>query len=138
MDIDTAVAFAAGNSRSILVTLRGNGRPQSSNVLHTVVDGRPTVSVTADRAKVRNVARDPRVSLHVLGPDFWSYVVIEGTASLSPVAQAADDDTVGRLVAYYRALQGEHPNWAEYRQAMVADRRLLLTITAEHAYGMVR
>jgi PPOX class probable F420-dependent enzyme len=137
MDLDTALSFATDNRRSILLTLRGNGRPQSSNVMHLVSDGRILVSVTDDRAKTRNARRDPRVSLHVLGPDFWSYVVVEGDASLSPVAAAPDDDTVEALVGYYRAAAGEHPDWQEYRAAMVADRRLLLTVEPTHAYGML-
>jgi PPOX class probable F420-dependent enzyme len=137
MDLATALAFAADHRRSILLTLRGNGRPQSSNVMHLVSDGRILVSVTDDRAKTRNARRDPRVSLHVLGPDFWSYAVLEGDAALSPVAAAPDDDTVEALVAYYRAAAGEHPDWDEYRAAMVADRRLLLTIEPTHAYGML-
>jgi PPOX class probable F420-dependent enzyme len=137
MDLDTALAFAADHRRSILLTLRGNGRPQSSNVMHLVSEGRILVSVTDDRAKTRNARRDPRVSLHVLGPDFWSYAVLDGDAALSPVAAAPDDDTVEALVAYYRAAAGEHPDWDEYRATMVADRRLLLTIEPTHAYGML-
>lgn len=137
MDLDTAVSFAERNRRSILITLRSNGRPQSSHVTHLVDSGRLLVSVTDDRAKTRNARRDPRVSLHVLGPDFWSYVVIEGDVELSPVAADPQDDTVQALVAYYRAASGEHPDWDEYRAAMVEDRRLLLTVTPTHAYGMI-
>ncbi|MGF1646938.1 MAG: PPOX class F420-dependent oxidoreductase [Kineosporiaceae bacterium] len=137
MDLDTALSFATDNRRSILITLRGNGRPQSSNVTHLVSEGRFLVSVTEDRAKTRNARRDPRVSLHVLGPDFWSYVVVEGEATLGLVAAAPDDDAVEALVRYYRAAAGEHPNWDEYRAAMVAERRLLLTIEPTHAYGML-
>ncbi|MGF1663680.1 MAG: PPOX class F420-dependent oxidoreductase [Kineosporiaceae bacterium] len=137
MDLDSALSFAADNRRSILLTLRGNGRPQSSNVMHLVRDGRILVSVTDGRAKTRNARRDPRVSLHVLGPDFWSYAVVEGDASLSPVAAAPDDPTVEALVDYYRAAAGEHPDWDEYRAAMVAEGRLLLTVEPTHAYGML-
>ena len=137
MDIDAALAFAAEHRRSILVTLRRDGRPQSSNVLH-VTDGRGLlVSVTDDRAKTRNARRDPRVSLHISSDDFWSYVVIDGDAELTPTAQQPDDDTVEALVAYYRAGGGEHPDWAEYRAAMVREGRLVLRIRPTHAYGML-
>jgi PPOX class probable F420-dependent enzyme len=81
--------------------------------------------------------RDPRVSLYVPGEDFWHYVVIEGTAALSPVAADPHDDTVEMLVAYYRAGNGEHPDWDEYRATMVADGRLILTVRPERAYGLV-
>jgi len=110
VDLAAALDFAAANRRSILVTLRRNGRPQSSNIFHVVRDGLLVISAVAERAKARNAARDPRVSVHVLGPDFWSYAVIEGQASLTPVARAADDATVDALVEYYRAAQGDHPD----------------------------
>ena len=137
MDITAALAYATEHRRSILVTLRRDGRPQSSNVMHLVRDGVLWVSVTADRAKTRNAERDPRVSLHISAPDFWSYVVIDGDAELMPVAADLHDATVDALVEYYRAASGEHPDWAEYRATMVADRRQLLVVHPTHAYGMV-
>jgi PPOX class probable F420-dependent enzyme len=137
MDLDAALAFARDHRNGVLVTLRRDGRPQSSNIVYTVADdGRVRVSVTADRAKTRNMVRDPRVSMHVNADDFWSYVVLEADAELSPVAASPDDATVDELVEMYRALQGEHPDWDDYRRAMVADRRLVLTIRPSRAYGM--
>lgn len=137
MDIDTAVAFATEHRRSVLITLRRDGRPQSSNVMHVVDDGRFAVSVTDDRAKTRNARRDPRVSMHVSAPDFWSYVVVDGEAETMPVAERTDDDTVEALVAYYRAAAGEHPDWDGYRRDMVREKRLLMWITPQRAYGML-
>jgi PPOX class probable F420-dependent enzyme len=139
MDLDTALAFVRDHRNGVLLTLKRDGRPQSSNIVYTVADdGRIRVSITADRAKTKNLERDPRVSLHVNADDFWSYVVVEADAELSPVTAAPDDATVDELVQTYRALQGEHPDWDDYRRAMVADRRLVLTIRPTHAYGMVR
>jgi PPOX class probable F420-dependent enzyme len=137
VDLDVAVSFATEHRRSVLITLKRDGRPQSSNVMHVVDDGTFLISVTDGRAKTRNARRDPRVSLHVSAPDFWSYVVVEGHADLTPVAAAPGDDTVESLVAYYRAAAGEHPDWDEYRRVMVAERRLLLRVTPAHAYGML-
>ncbi len=137
VDLDVALGFATDNRRSVLITLRQDGRPQSSNVMHVVTDGTVEVSVTDDRAKTRNARRDPRVSLHVSAPDFWSYVVLEGAATMTPAAEASDDDTVEALVRYYRRAAGEHPDWQEYRRTMVQERRLLLRITPERAYGML-
>jgi PPOX class probable F420-dependent enzyme len=139
MDLDAALAFVRDHRNGVLLTLKRDGRPQSSNIVYTVSDdGRIRVSVTADRAKTRNLRRDPRVSLHVNADDFWSYVVVEADAELSPVAAAPDDATVDELVEMYQALQGEHPDWDDYRRAMVADGRLVLTIRPAHAYGMLR
>ncbi len=138
MELDDAVSFATQHRRSVLITLKRDGRPQSSNVMHVVRDGRFLVSVTDDRAKTRNARRDPRVSLHVSAPDFWSYVVVEGEADTTPVARRTDDDTVEALVRYYRAAAGEeHPDWDDYRRVMVRERRLLLRVSPTHAYGML-
>jgi hypothetical protein len=79
--------------------------------------------------------RDSRVSLHVTAVDFWSYVVLEGEADLTAVAADPDDATVDELVALYRDLQGEHPDWAEYRAAMVTEERLVVRLRATRAYG---
>ena len=138
MDIENALAYSRANRRSVLITLKADGRPQSSNVMHwTDDDGVVHVSLTDTRAKVRNLRRDPRVSLHVTADDFWSYAVLEGDAELTPVAASPDDATVDELVAYYRALNGEHPDWDEYRAAMVTDQRLVMRLRPTHAYGMI-
>jgi PPOX class probable F420-dependent enzyme len=139
MDLDTALDFARANRRSILATLKRDGRPQLSNVVHAVDDhGVVRVSITNTRAKTANMRRDARVSLHVISDDFWSYVVLEGLADLSPVASDPDDATCDELVEYYRALSGEHPDWADYRAAMVKDQRLMLRLRPQHAYGITR
>jgi len=62
----------------------------------------------------------------------------EQIVGLTPVAAAPDDDTTDQLVAYYRSVAGEHSDWAQYRQAMVDDRRLLLKLTPTHAYGLLQ
>jgi PPOX class probable F420-dependent enzyme len=139
MDLAAALDYARTHRRAVLVTLKRDGRPQSSNVIQWTDDeGVVRVSVTDTRAKVRNLRRDPRVSLHVTADDFWSYVVLEGDAELSPVAERPDDATVDELVAYYRAANGEHADWDDYRRAMVADQRLVLRLRPTHAYGIVR
>ena len=138
MDLATALTYARAHRRGVLVTQKHDGRPQLSNIMYGVSeDGVVQISLTADRAKTKNAMRDPRVSLHVTADDFWSYVVLEGDADLTPVAAAPDDATVEELVALYRSLQGEHPDWDEYRAAMVRDRRLVLRLRPTHAYGMV-
>ncbi len=138
MEVATALDYARANLSCVLITLKSDGRPQSSNVRQwTDGDGVVRVSLTDSRAKTRNLRRDPRVSLHVVAGDFWSYVVLEGEADLSPVASEPDDPTCDELVAYYRALSGEHTDWDEYRRAMVADERVVLRVRPTYAYGMV-
>jgi PPOX class probable F420-dependent enzyme len=139
MELADALAFARPRRDGILITLKSDGRPQSSNISYAVGDDdRILISITSDRAKYANLRRDPRASLHVNADNFWSYVVIEADAELSPVATEPDDPTVDALVEYYRALRGEHPDWDDYRRAMIEDRRLVLTLVPTYAYGMVR
>lgn len=135
---DALIDLVAKGRKGVLVTLKSDGRPQLSNVLYAFADGVIRVSVTETRAKTRNARRDARVSLHVTSDDFWSYAVVEGDAELTPVATAPDDATVEELVDLYRALQGEHENWDEYRRSMVEDRRLVLRIPVGRVYGMAR
>jgi PPOX class probable F420-dependent enzyme len=138
MDLASALAFVRDHRNGVLTTIRRDGRPQLSNIVYSVdAGGTVRISITADRAKARNLARDPRASLYVGRDDFWAYAVIDGTASLSPVAAAPDDATADELVELYRALSGEHEDWADYRAAMVRDRRLVVSITPTHAYGML-
>ena len=124
----------------VLATVKRDGRPQLSNVGYAfdATEGLVRVSVTADRAKTRNLERDPRVTLHVASRDFWTWVAVEGTAELTPVAADPHDATVEELITYYRGVSGEHEDWDEYRSAMVADRRLVVRFRPEHAYGQLR
>jgi PPOX class probable F420-dependent enzyme len=137
MQLDDALSFAAVRRNGVLVTLKRDGRPQLSNIVYDLADGVARISITADRAKYANLRRDPRASLYVSRDDFWGYVVLEGDAELTSVAEATDDDTVDQLVELYRTISGEHPDWDDYRRAMVADRRVLVSIAVTGAYGMV-
>jgi PPOX class probable F420-dependent enzyme len=120
----------------VLVTIKRDGRPQLSNVTYVFDGTRVRVSLTDGRAKTRNLRRDPRASLYVDGPRGRSYVVLEGKADLSPVAAEPDDAVVEDLVDYYRTASGEHPDWDDYRAAMVRDKRLVFSMRVDHAYGM--
>ncbi len=137
MELNEGLEFVRARKNGVLTTIRANGRPQLSNILYMPEDdGTFSISVTDSRAKTTNIRRDPRVSLYVPGDNFWQFVVIDGTAELTPVAADPHDATVERLVAYYRAGNGEHPDWDDYRAAMVADGRLIVTVHPEHAYGI--
>ena len=136
MDLGRALDAARANSHSVLVTVRKDGRPQLSNVVHHVgEDGLVRVSTTADRAKFHNLRRTPWAALKVDGENFWSYAVLEGDVTLSDVAAEPADAAVDELVALYRGLAGEHPDWDDYRRAMVADRRLVVRLQPTYAYG---
>jgi len=139
MELDRALDAARNNHQSVLTTIRRDGRPQLSNVLHAVgPDGVIRISTTADRAKYANLRRTPWAALHVDGKDFWSYAVVEGDVTLSDVAADAHDAAADELVELYRSLSGEHDDWEEYRAAMVRDRRVVVRLAPARAYGALR
>jgi PPOX class probable F420-dependent enzyme len=130
------LAAVAASHRGAVVTLKRDGRPQISTVAYAFAPDRPVrVSITDSRAKTRNLRRDPRVSMYVPTAGLATYVVVEGIAQLTPVAADPHDATVDALVEVYRSISGEHPDWEEYRAAMVADERLVLSFDVDHAYG---
>ena len=129
----------AENNLGVLATLKRDGRPQLSDITYVFDRDARTirVSITDSRAKTKNIRRDPRVSLHVR-PQGWGYAVAEGMARLSEVTTAPDDAAADALVQLYRDARGEeHPDWDEYRAAMVEQGRLVLTIDVERVYGAV-
>jgi PPOX class probable F420-dependent enzyme len=137
MDLTHAIDIARAHKNGILTTQRRDGRPQLSNIIYTVDDnGLIRISITADRAKAKNLARLPQASLYVGREDFWAYVVLDADVELSPVAATVDDATVEELIGTYRAMAGEHKDWDEYRRSMVDDKRLVARLRPTHAYGM--
>jgi PPOX class probable F420-dependent enzyme len=130
MDIDDARSFIRENHRAVLATTRGDGRPQLSPVATTVdTEGRAVVSTRAGAMKTANVRKRPWAALCVMSDQFFGrWIQVEGNVDLLELPEAMDE-----LVAYYRSVSGEHPDWDDYRQAMERDRRLLLRITIERA-----
>jgi PPOX class probable F420-dependent enzyme len=128
VDRDGLLEFLRPRHQGLLITTRDDGRPQASPVTCGVDgSGRIVVSTYPQRAKARNARRDPRVSIVVLSDDFGdAWVQVDGTAELID----ATSDTEP-LVEYYRCIAGEHPDWAEYREAMVKQGKTLLRITPQ-------
>lgn len=138
MDLATALSWAADRKHGVLITIRSDGRPQSSDIVYALSEGTFEISVTADRAKTANMLRDPRVVLHLTDPESWSYVSFDGTVELTERTSAPGDATSDLMVRYYEAVAGEpHPDWAEYRQAMANEGRLLVRLTPTTAVGQV-
>ena len=137
MELERGLELLREHRRGVLVTQRKNGRPQLSNIAyHFGDDGIVRISITDDRAKTKNLRRTPHASLYVGREDFWAYVVVDADVELTPVAADPNDATVDELVDYYRSVQGEHPDWDDYRRAMVNDKRLMARLRPTHAYGM--
>ncbi|MEO7981075.1 MAG: PPOX class F420-dependent oxidoreductase [Sporichthyaceae bacterium] len=125
---DDLFVFLRPRHRALLVTRRADGSPQVSPVTCGVdAHGRVVVSTYPQRAKTRNAERDPLVSLCVLSDD-WDgpWVQVDGTAEVLHLP-----DSVEPLVDYYRAISGEHPDWVEYRAAMVRQGKSLVRVTPD-------
>ena len=140
MTDDTALRKILGDGHiGVLATIKRDGRPQLTNVAHLYDAASETIliSITESRAKTKNLRRDPRAVFHVTAKDGWSFAAAECTAELTEVAKDPHDDTVEALVDLYRAVKGEHPDWDEYRTAMVADGRLVVRLRVESTYGQL-
>jgi PPOX class probable F420-dependent enzyme len=124
MTADETRQFLRTHHRSVLTTRRADGRLQSSPVVHGVVGDAVAISVTQDRAKTRNLRRDPRATLLALSDEFFGpWTQVEGDAEIIDLPGAMDT-----LTALYRQVQGEHPDWADFEAAMVRDRRCIIRI----------
>ena len=130
MDLDSARAFLAEHHRGVLLTHRQDGRPQGSPVLVALDDeGRACISTRRPAMKARNLRRDPRASVLVLSEDFSGpWIQVDGRAEVVVLPEAMEP-----LVALYRRISGEHPDWDDYRAAMVREERVVLRITLHHA-----
>ncbi len=120
--------FIAPRHSGVLLTTRRDGRPQASLVTMGLDDsGRIVVSSYPERAKVHNIRRNPATSMVVMSDDFGDeWVQVDGTAEIVDPPEAVEG-----LVEYFRAISGEHPDWDEYRQAMVDQGKCLIRLTIE-------
>lgn len=133
MQIDEALAFAGTNHRAVLSTRRASGGVQMSPVNSGVLDGCVVISSRAMLAKVANLRRDPAASVMVFTDGFYgSWVQVDGRAEIVDQPEA-----LPLLDEVYRAIAGEHPDWADYRAAMIRDRRVVIRIRPERVSGQL-
>lgn len=130
-------ALLAQSTLGVLATIKADGMPQLSPVTPSYdrAAGVIRVSITEGRAKTANLRRDPRAALEVTSADGWAWATAQGPVTLTGPGTDPHGPEVQALVDYYRAAAGEHPDWDEYRAVMVADRRVLLTLTVAKVYG---
>lgn len=128
MEIDEARRFAGTHHRAVMATRKRDGNPQLSPVtVATGTDGSLWVSSRETAYKVRNLRRDPRVSLCSFTDAFFGkWLQVDGTARIVALPEAMD-----LLVGYYRSVSGEHPDWGDYRAAMVRERRVIIAVDIE-------
>ena len=130
MDTGRAADFLRAHHRAVLATSRSDGRPQLSPVTCTVDDeNRVLISTRETALKTRNLRRRPQASLCVFTDNFFGeWVQVEGDVEIIPLPDAMD-----LLMEYYRSISGEHPDWDDYRAAMVRDQRVIVRVTITRA-----
>lgn len=129
-----ARAWVGRHSRAVLATIKRDGRPQLSHIVYTLdEDGLIKISATRDRAKMKNLKRDPRASLSIVAENWGEYLVVEGTCVVR------EQNVLPELRRIYERVSGKpHPNWEEFDAAMVRDGRVVLAITIDRLYPLDR
>jgi PPOX class probable F420-dependent enzyme len=130
MDIDQARDFLRQNHRAVLATRRSDGGVQMSPIVLALdEDGTVVISSRETAIKVKNLQRDPYAYAIVLNDRFYGdWIQVEGPVTIEPLPGAMEG-----LVRYYRTISGEHPDWEDYRQAMVRDRRVIVRMEITRA-----
>jgi PPOX class probable F420-dependent enzyme len=119
--------FVRDRHRGVLLTTRRDGRPQSSLVTVGLSGGELLVSSYPERAKVRNLVRNPLASMVVMSDEFnGEWVQVDGRGSVTFLPEAVEG-----LVEYFRCISGEHPDWDEYRDAMVRQGKCLIRLSID-------
>lgn len=136
LSLTEGLEFASGVQLGTIITIRKDGRPQSSDVHHAVADGTIVFSVRPDRAKVFNIERDERAVYHVSHDG--SYLSFDGTAVVTPIATETHGAAMDMLIDAFRAVaKKEHPDWDEFREAMVRERRRAIIFTPTNVVGLI-
>ena len=130
MDLDRALDFVREHHHAVMLTRRRDGSPQMSPIACNVdAEGRIVVSTRETAMKTTHLRRDPHVVLCVLSDGFFGdWIQVEGVAEIVSLPEAMEP-----LVDYYRTTSGEHPDWDDYRAAMVRDRRVMVRVTITKA-----
>ena len=133
---DNVIEFVSANHQAVLSTFRRDGAAQMSIVTVGQYGDGAGFTTTEDRAKLHNLARNPRCSLLVSKPDWWGYIVLEGHARLLRRGESDETELRDALRGIYRGAScQEHPNWDEYDQVMIDDRRAAVIVVPERIYG---
>jgi len=130
VDIAAALDVIRTQHRAVMATMRRDGRPAMTPVTVGVDSrGRVVISSRQTAYKVKNLRRDPRAWICVMPDSFFGHwVQVEGRAEIIDLPEAMEP-----LIEYYRGISGEHPDWDDYRAAMVRERRVLIRIDVDRA-----
>ena len=132
---EQARGFIAEHHKAVLSTFRKNGMVQLSVIVVGPFKDGAAFTTTADRTKLPNLRRDPRCSLLVSQDSWWGFLVLEGKARVMSSDNTKPETLKMALRDIYRSIAGEHPNWPEYDQAMVDEKRSAVVVVPDHVYG---
>ena len=132
---EQARGFIAEHHKAVLSTFRKNGMAQLSVIVVGPFEDGAAFTTTAERAKLPNLRRDPRCSLLVSQDSWWGFLVLEGKARVMSSDNTEPETLKMALRDIYRSIAGEHPNWPEYDQAMVDEKRSAVVVVPDHVYG---
>jgi PPOX class probable F420-dependent enzyme len=128
-------SFVAENRRGVLTTFRRSGAAQMSIVTCGPYRDGVAFTTTENRAKLRNLRRDPRCSLMVAQTDWRRYAVFQGRATILSGNNTEPAAFKQALREAYRTAAGQdHPNWEEYHQAMMEQRRSVVIVVPDQVY----
>ena len=137
MELEDAAEHLREHPQAVLSVVDDEGWPHVTRVVQHFDGETCRVSLTDDRVKTRHLRARPRATLHVRGDDDWHWVSVVADARLSPVASEPDDAVAGELLEVYDAIAGPHEDPGEFRDEMVAQRRLVLTLRPRRVYGQL-
>ena len=132
---ESTKTFVGENHHGVLTTFRRSGAAQMSIILCAAYGDGVAFTTPGDRAKLRNLRRDPRCTLIVSQDDWGGYVVFEGLAKILEAGNTDADKLSDALREVYRGISGEHPDWDEYDRVMLEERRAVVIVVPEHVYG---
>lgn len=140
MEFEDVRPFMENNHRGVITTRRRNGATQTSIVVCGAYKGNAAfVSVRGSSAKVRNLRRDPNCTVLAVTDDWRSFAAVEGQARLFDAANTDAEELRVLLREVYRACgDKDHPDWEEYDSAMVQQEAVVVLVTPERVYGLLR
>ncbi len=132
---DNLEEFISANHKAVLTTYRRNGNAQMSIIVVGAYRGGAAFTTTADRAKLRNLKRDPRCTVLVSQDSWWGFLVLEGHAEILSPENTEAEEFRDTLRGVYRSIAGEHSDWEEYDQAMLDEGRSAVIVIPDRVYG---
>ncbi len=129
MDIAEAKEFLKGKQHGVLVARKKDGSLQMTLVSPAIgTNGDLILTSRETTYKVKNIRRNPQISLLVFGEKFngSNYIQVDGKAEIIPQPQAMDI-----VLDWHRQIRGEPANWDEIREKTKADRRIAMRVTIE-------